>query len=114
MASYSSMSQIFKYVVPITLLTDLLDKICEPTDEEYWIDHNAYKRMKLHGYHAPFLETLAPYYHLSKRIYIEREITQSTFMTIVRQICRIHNIDVRPRDSADGNSYAVAKPIESL
>ena len=107
MASYSSMSQVLKYVVPIALLTELLDKICE-SGEEYVIDNNAYKRMKFHGYHTPFLETLAPYYHLSKRFYVEREITYTTFMTIVRQICRIYDMEVRSKIHYGDSTYAIA------
>jgi hypothetical protein len=107
MASYSSMSQVFKYVVPIALLTELLDKICE-SGEEYVIDNNAYKRMKFHGYHTPFLETLAPYYHLSKRFYVERELTYTTFMTIVRQICRIYDMEVRSKIHYGDSTYAIA------
>ena len=101
------MSQVLKYVVPIALLTELLDKICE-SGEEYVIDNNAYKRMKFHGYHTPFLETLAPYYHLSKRFYVEREITYTTFMTIVRQICRIYDMEVRSKIHYGDSTYAIA------
>ena len=116
MASYSSMSQVFKYVVPIAILTELLDKICEP-GEEYVVDNNAYKRMKFHEYHTQFLETLAPYYHFSKRFYVEREFTYTTFMTIVRQICRIYKMEVRSNihygDSTYAIAYVVAKPVET-
>jgi len=101
------MSQVFKYVVPITLLTDLLDKICEP-GEQYVIDNNAYKRMKFHEYHTPFLETLAPYYHMSKRFYVERELTYTTFMTIIRQICRIHETEVSSTIHYGDSTYAIA------
>ena len=114
MISYSNMSQIFKYVVPLALLTDLLDKICNP-GEHYIIDNNAYKRMKFHGYHTLLIETLAPYYHLSKRYYIERAMTYPSFMTIVRQICRIWDIEIRTNiDSAGGISYVVTNPTESV
>ena len=106
MRAYSIMSQVFKYIVPITILTELLDKICEP-GEEYVIDNNAYKRMKFHGYHSPFLETLAPYYHFSKRFYVERDITYTTFMTIVRQICRIWDIEVRSTLHYGDSIYAI-------
>ena len=114
MTAYNSMSQVFKYVVPIAILTELLDKICEP-GEKYVIDINSYKRMKFHLYHTPFLETLAPYYHYSKRFYVERELTYTTFMTIVRQICRIHEMEVQSKihygDSTYAIAYVVAKPI---
>jgi len=114
MTLYNSMSQRFKYVVPISMLTDLLDKICEP-GQEYVIDNNAYKRMKFHRYHTPFLEALVPYYHWSKRFYVERECTYTSFMTIVRQICRIHEREIRSMiqygDSSYAIAYIIAKPL---
>jgi hypothetical protein len=110
----TSMSQVFKYIVPFTILKELLDKICEP-GQEYIIDNNVYKRMKFHGYHTLFLEALVPYYHWSKRFYVERECTYTSFMTIVRQICRTHDTEVRSNihygDSRYSIAYMVAKPL---
>jgi hypothetical protein len=86
--------QIFKYEVPFELLTQLLDKICEPI-QTYYIDINAYKIMRFHNYHLDFLSSLIPYYHWSKQFYLERKCTYYSFMTIIRQICRLHNIEIK-------------------
>lgn len=94
--SYSSMShQIFKADPPIEILVELLDRICTiEKDTQYMITIDAYKRMKYYNYHNEFLGSLSSYYHWSKLFYLERELTYSSFMTIIKQFCRLYNIDV--------------------
>jgi hypothetical protein len=106
--------QVFKYVVPQELLFELLDKICEPSSNEYYININAYKRMKFHNYHIVFLNSLVPYYHFSKRFYVERECTYTSFITIVRQLCRMFSIEfishLHYGDSRYAIEYKIQKP----
>jgi len=85
--------QIFKSKPPIELLTQLLDKICE-NKEQYYININNYKRMKYYNYHIEFLSSISSYYHWSKQFYLQRELTYKSFMTIIKQICRLYNIDI--------------------
>ena len=99
--------QLFKYSVPIEILTHLLDKICEPCQKEYIIDINAYKRMKFHQYHTDFLNNIAAYYHYSKKFYAERDCTYNSFMTIVRHICRANSIEITSSIKYDDSSYNI-------
>jgi hypothetical protein len=99
--------QIFKYAVPIEILTQLLDKICEPCQKEYIIDINAYKRMKFHNYHIEFLNTIEGYYHYSKKFYAQRDCTYNSFMTIVRHICRANTIEIHSSIKYDDSSYNI-------
>ena len=39
-----------------------------------------------------FLESCKPYYHTSKRQYLEKKITYNSFTTIVRQICNFNKL----------------------
>ena len=41
------MSQIFKQLVPINILFDFLDDVCDKTEKYYIFDNNAYKRALL-------------------------------------------------------------------
>jgi hypothetical protein len=82
------LSYLFLKQVPISLLFDLLEKICSKTDHFYMIDMNAYKKMLFHEYHLTFCENLTPYYHISKRYYLTRELTYNSFTNIIRQICK--------------------------
>lgn len=105
--------QIFKSIVPKELLITLLDKICEKNDKGgYLLDANSYKRMKFHGLHTPFLEELIEHYHWSKRFYIEREFTYQSFMTIVRQLCRLHSLMIDSTVRYGDSTYAIEYAIE--
>lgn len=107
--------QIFKSVIPKDIVIGLLDKICEPNDSVYIIDVNAYKRMKFYNYHVEFLGTIIEYYHWSKRFYIEREFTYQSFANILRQLCRVHNIEIasgiRYSESTYSIDYLINKPL---
>ena len=53
---------------------------------------NAYRKMLFHEYHLAFCENLMPFYHISKRYYLTRELSYNSFTNIVRQICKGNNI----------------------
>ena len=82
------LSYLFLKQVPMSLLIDLLEKICSKTDHFYMIDMNAYRKMIFHELHIAFCENLTPYYHISKRYYLTRELTYNSFTNIIRQICK--------------------------
>ena len=84
--------QIFKKSIPSSVLFDLLEQICIKKEDHFIIDQNAYKKMKFHNLHIPFLQTLSEYYHQSKKYYIDREFTYNSFTNIIRQICKFNNI----------------------
>ncbi len=81
-------NQVFKRQVPESILFNLLEQICLKTDKYYYIDFNSYKKMLFLCLDAPFLEELRDYYHFSKRFYIDRELTYTSFTNILRQLCK--------------------------
>lgn len=86
--------QLFKEEIPIELLTQFLDKVTDISSSVYLLDMNVYKRIKYHKYHFEFLSSLIPYYHWSKQFYLERDFTYLSFITIIRQICKLHFIKI--------------------
>ena len=86
--------QIFKSEIPNNILFDLLEQICLKTEKYYFIDLNAYKKLLFMELKQPFIDGLTEYYFLSKRFYLEREFTYSSFTNIVRQICKNKNIKI--------------------
>ena len=82
------LNYLFLKQVPVELLIELLEKICSKTDRFYLIDMNAYRKMIFYHLHEPFCTILTPYYHVSKRYYLTREMTYNSFTNIVRQICK--------------------------
>jgi hypothetical protein len=82
-----------------TVLVDILEKIClnpeesaAPKKESYLVTKAVFKRADIHNLIAPFIETIKPYYYLSKRSYVERTINYNNFITILRQLCNVNNI----------------------
>ena len=89
------MSQTFKYTIPIKLLIELLEKICVKTDKYYFIDIAAFKKVLYHEYHIEFLQAIRPYYHESKQFYVDREFNYTSFINIVRQICKHNKVEFK-------------------
>ncbi len=86
------MSQLFKNPIPISLLFDLLDKVCIKTNKYYLVDQDSYKKIMFHKYHEDFCNSIGPFYHQSKRMYVERPFVFNSFINIIRQICKFNNI----------------------
>jgi hypothetical protein len=86
--------QIFKRELPSDILFDLLEQICLKTEKYYFIDLNAYKKLLFLDLKQQFTDELTEYYYLSKRFYLEREFTYTSFTNIVRQICKHKNIKI--------------------
>ena len=86
------MSSIFKQIVPKEIMYTLLDKIAQRNSQNYIIDLSSYKKLKYENLQHKFLEDIIDYYHFSKRYYIERDFSYNSFTTILRQICKINNI----------------------
>ena len=84
--------QVFKKNVPISILFALLEQICLKTEKYYFLDQNAFKKLQFHDLFVKFREEIRPYYHVSKRFYIEREFTYRMFANIVRQLSRMANV----------------------
>ena len=100
--------QIFKSIVPKEILFNLLDKICERVENNYYlVDNAAYKRMKFHNYQIGFLASIIDYYHWSKRFYVERDFTYQSFINIVRQLTRIHGIPMISKTKYIESSYMI-------
>ena len=86
------LKQIFRENVPISLLNDLLEKICLKTEKYYLIDNNAFRKLVFHKHHEEFLDTILPFYQESKKFYVTRKFTYNSFVNIVRQICKSNDV----------------------
>lgn len=79
---------LFNKQVPLSMMIQLLEKICIKTETSYIIDLNAYKKMLFFKWYEPFKESMKEYYHESKQYYLSREFTYKSFTNIIRQICK--------------------------
>lgn len=99
--------QIFRDIVPLEILFELLEQICLKTDKYYLVDINAYKKLKYNNLHVRFIDEIIDYYHLSKRFYVEREMTYNSFTNIVRQICKSNDIMFTNQIKYSESSYSI-------
>jgi hypothetical protein len=100
-------SQIFKNNVPNQLLINLLDEIAVKSDKCYVVNNNSYKKGMFNETISNFINECMPYYHLSKRKYLERKPTYNSFMTIIRQICNFNKITYTSQIKYDKSTYDI-------
>ena len=100
-------SQIFKNKIPNELLISLLDEIAVKTEKCFVFNNNSYKKGIFNDTIPIFLEKCKPYYHVSKRIYLERKINYNSFITILRQICNFNKITYTSQIKYDKSKYDI-------
>ena len=100
-------SQIFKNKIPNDELIHLLEEIAIKTDKCYIMNNIAYKKGVFNNAIPRFLEECKPYYHISKRIYLERKLNYNTFITILRQICNFNKITYTSQIKYDKSQYDI-------
>ena len=100
-------SQIFKKAFPNQLLIKLLDDIAVKTEKCYVLNTNSYKKGMFNDLIMTFIEACNPYYHLSKRKYLERKPTYNSFTTIIRQICNFNKITYTSLIKYDKSTYDI-------
>ena len=84
--------QIFKKDFPSSLLFNLLDSICMKNDKHYLLNNESFKKGIFTNAIPEFVEFCKPYYHNSKKKYLERKLCYNSFTTIVRQICNVNKL----------------------
>jgi len=100
-------SQIFKNKIPNEELIKLLEDIAVKTDKTYVINNIAYKKGMFNDSIPRFLEICKDYYHISKRIYLERKLNYNAFITILRQICNFNKITYTSQIKYDKSQYDI-------
>ena len=100
-------NQIFKIQIPNEKLFVFLDKIAKKNDKYYSINNEAYKKGIFNESIVIFINECLPYYHLSKRKYLERKITYNSFLTVIRQICNHNNLTYTSQIKYDKSSYDI-------
>jgi len=100
-------NQIFKKCFPTDILFTLLDSICLKNEKHYTFNIESYKRGIFKEIIPKFITECVPYYHLSKRKYLERKLTYNSFTTILRQICKFNKITYTSQILYDKSSYRI-------
>ena len=100
-------TQIFKNQIPNNVFFELLDKICLKNEKHYTFNLDAFKKGVYSEDIQKFLVECLPYYHISKRKYLERKLTHKSFTTILRQICNFNKIKYISEIKYEKSSYDI-------
>ena len=100
-------SQIFKQIVPYEHLAEFLKLNCMKEGNFYVFSKVHFRRALYHERIQPFCEYLTPYYHKSKQYYVTRQMDYRKFTTILRQLCKLHNIPYTSRITYNKSTYDI-------
>lgn len=100
-------SQIFKNQISKQVLFDLLDKICIKNEKYYLLNKISYKKGEYEKLFEVFYQLILPYYYKSKQFYVTRKHNYISFVTIIRQICKINNIHYTSKINYSRSSYDI-------
>lgn len=100
-------SQIFKKNISNELVFNILDELCVKTDKYYIFNMESFKKGVYKELIPKFLETCKPYYHISKRKYLEKKLTYNSFITVLRQICNFNKITYTSQIKYDKSNYSI-------
>lgn len=100
-------TQIFKNMIPSEKIFNLLDLLCIKNDKNYIFDSNSFKKGMFTEEISKFFEDCKPYYHISKRKYLDKKITYNSFITVLRQICNCNKIIYTSQIKYDKSDYEI-------
>lgn len=110
-------SQIFKEVYPKDLFINFISKFAAFTYTSnnnsssnsgfYLINKIYFKKAIFLNIIDDFLTSVKPYYHRSKQKYLNDIDNYSKFMTVIRQLCKINEINFASKIKYDKSSYDI-------
>jgi len=100
-------TQIFKKDIPNELLFNILDNICMKNEKHYILNSDSFKKGVFNTSIPEFIELCKPYYHNSKKKYLEKKLTYNSFITIVRQICNYNKLTYTSQIKYNKSSYDI-------
>lgn len=100
-------TQIFKKKISNDIIFELLNEICVKNDKFYTFNINAFKKGVYNQTVQKFVEFCLPYYHMSKRKYLEKTVTHKSFSTVLRQICNYNQIKYTTQIKYDKSAYDI-------
>ena len=100
-------SQIFKKEISSDILFNLLENLCMKNEKYYILNSDSFKKGLFNKSIDSFIEICKPYYHNSKKKYLEKKITYNSFITVVRQICNFNKLTYTSQIKYNKSSYDI-------
>lgn len=98
-------NQVFKNIVPYDIIESFIKKICIIENNKYVFNRYSFKRGIIENTIEDFFDSIKNYYHKSKQYYIIRNKTITSVATVLRQLCKLHNIEVISKLKYYNSSY---------
>ena len=99
--------QIFKKDIPNELFFNLLENICMKNEKHYILNIESFKKGIFNGMVQQFLDNCKSYYHISKKMYLEKKTTYNSFVTVIRQICNYNKLTYISQIKYNKSSYNI-------
>ena len=99
-------SQLFKNKIPKELIHQLIDINFVKEGDNYLFNKYVFKKMTYEGQIKEFCDCIEPYYHNSKKKYVNKEEhTYKSLATVIRQVCKYHKIDMKSKIKYSNSNY---------
>ncbi len=108
---YSMPSQIFKKSIPNLTLFNFLDQVAKKEDDAYVFDVYSFKKALYNKSIYKFIDDIRECYHKSKQFYVDRKQTYTSFVTLLRQICKNNSIPYNAKIIYEKSSYYIVYTI---
>lgn len=106
-------SQLFKEQVPYSVLADFLDKNCDHEGKFHIFSKVCFRKALYHDRIKSFCQNLSKYYHLSKKYYVDRDMDYNRFTTVLRQLCKLHEVPYTSKIVYNKSSYDIIYYIDT-
>jgi hypothetical protein len=106
--------KIFKTPVPTELLYGLLADLCVFENEVYVFDTASFKKGYFNNSIPIFIVELRKYYHAKYYMYLDRHLSYTNFMTILRHICKANDITYTKEIHYDRSKYEIVYRIRGV
>ena len=98
-------TQIFKKIIPLETIEEFIKENSILEKNKFIFNKYCFKKALMNDKINSFLENIKPYYHVSKKYYVERDMTYVRFATILRQLCKLHNIIIESKIKYYNSTY---------
>lgn len=98
-------SQIFKSPPDMNVFKKFLDDVCDIENDRYVFSMAAFKRSEMFDHTTIFCHYLEECYYDSKKFYVQRRMTYKNFITVIRQVCKVWDLDYTTQTRYYKSSY---------
>jgi hypothetical protein len=90
--TFKTFYNMFFKAIPPQMLFDVLEQVCVKREEYYIFNMLAFRSLQYRNLYPEFASKILPYYRPHYQEFVTRPLSYSSFVVILRHICRMNNI----------------------